>query len=98
MVKMDFFLERNMVSICLNNFEHQFYWGYFQKISCLHDSTMMEVMWGLKNCMHHFVPAELAKDDRPLMSEGVKRVLDKYHFDYKPEIVSSSPYFPYSLM
>jgi hypothetical protein len=48
--------------------------------------------------MHHFVPAELAKDDRPLMSEGVKRGLDKYHFDYKPEIVSSSPYFPYSLM
>lgn len=55
----------------------------------------MEIMWGLKNCMHHLVPAELTKDDRPLMSEGMKRVLDKYHFDYKPEIVSSSPHFPY---
>jgi len=52
-------------------------------------------MWGLKNCMHHLVPAEMTKDDRPLMSEGMKRVLDKYHFDYKPEIVSSSPHFPY---
>ncbi|XP_066359274.1 uncharacterized protein [Miscanthus floridulus] len=58
------------------------------KISCLHDSTVMEVMWGLKNCMHHLVPAELTKDDRPLMSEGMKRVLDKYHFVYKPEIIN----------
>ncbi|CAD6215356.1 unnamed protein product [Miscanthus lutarioriparius] len=58
------------------------------KISCLHDSTVMEVMWGLKNCMHHLVPAELTKDDRPLMSEGMKRVLDKYHFIYKPEIIN----------
>uniref|UniRef100_K3YDX2 Uncharacterized protein n=1 Tax=Setaria italica TaxID=4555 RepID=K3YDX2_SETIT len=58
------------------------------KISCLHDSTVMEVMWGLKNCMHHYVPAELTKDDRPLMSEGMKRVLDKHRFDYKPEIIN----------
>lgn len=70
----------------VNNFEHCEF--FFQKISCLHDSTVMEVMWGLKNCMHHLVPAEMTKDDRPLMSEGMKRVLDKYHFDYEPEIIN----------
>ncbi|OEL38435.1 hypothetical protein BAE44_0000546 [Dichanthelium oligosanthes] len=50
-------------------------------ISCLHDGIVMEVMWGLKNCRHCLVPGEFAKDDRPLMSEGMKIVLDKYHFD-----------------
>ncbi|RLN34977.1 hypothetical protein C2845_PM03G27160 [Panicum miliaceum] len=57
-------------------------------ISCLHDDTVMEVMWGLKNCMHHFLPDELIKDDHPLICEGLRRVLDKYNCDYKPEIIN----------
>jgi hypothetical protein len=75
-----------------NHFEHQFFCGFFQGISCLFDDCVLELMWGLKNCMHHLVPGEeleLAKEDRLQMSKGMKMVLDGYGFDVKPEMVSS---------
>ncbi|XP_025826616.1 uncharacterized protein LOC112901952 isoform X2 [Panicum hallii] len=60
-------------------------------ISCLFDDCVLELMWGLKNCMHHLVPGEeleLAKEDRLQMSKGMKMVLDGYGFDVKPEMVN----------
>lgn len=60
------------------------------EISCLFDETVMELMWGLKNCMQHLVPDEkikLTKKDRLPMSEGMKIVLRSYRFEVEPEIV-----------
>ncbi|RLM58157.1 hypothetical protein C2845_PM18G01210 [Panicum miliaceum] len=74
-----------------NHFEHQFFCGLFQGISCLFDDCVLELMLGLKNCVHHLVPGEeleLAKEDRLQMSEGMKMVLDGYGFDVKPEMVN----------
>lgn len=61
------------------------------KIDCLFDDTVMELMWGLKNCMHHLVPEEkeqLTKEDRRYMSKGMKFVLDRYKLEVEPEMVN----------
>uniref|UniRef100_A0A0D9XM43 Uncharacterized protein n=1 Tax=Leersia perrieri TaxID=77586 RepID=A0A0D9XM43_9ORYZ len=61
-------------------------------IYCLFDDAVMELMWGLKNNMEHYVPEEtsdLSKEDRLQMSVGMKMVLDRYGFhDVKPEMVN----------
>jgi len=52
----------------------------------------MKLMWGIQHLMHKFVPeekAEVAKEDRLPMSQGLKMVLRRYGFDVKPEMVSS---------
>ena len=52
----------------------------------------MELMWGIQHLMHKFVPekkAEVAKEDRLPMSQGLKMCLRRYGFDVKPEMVSS---------
>jgi len=51
----------------------------------------MEVMWGLKNIMPTLVPEEksrLTREDRLPMSQGLKKFLNRYGFDVKPEMVS----------
>ncbi|KAJ1295319.1 hypothetical protein BS78_01G215200 [Paspalum vaginatum] len=61
------------------------------KIECLFDDIVMELMWGLKNCMHHLVPDEkeqLAKEDRRYMSKGMKIALDRYELKVEPEMVN----------
>ncbi|TVU43887.1 hypothetical protein EJB05_03745 [Eragrostis curvula] len=60
-------------------------------IYCLFDEVVMEVMWGLKNLMKSLVPEEkleLPKEDRLLMSYGMKIVLDRHGFNVKPEMVN----------
>ncbi|KAJ1278876.1 hypothetical protein BS78_04G112600 [Paspalum vaginatum] len=60
-------------------------------IVCLFDDTVMELMWGLKKCMHHLVPgekAELAKGDRLHMSEGMKTIFGRYGLEVEPEMVN----------
>ncbi|KAK3157225.1 hypothetical protein QOZ80_2AG0117850 [Eleusine coracana subsp. coracana] len=60
-------------------------------IPCLHDESVMEVTWGLKNLMYSLVSEEksqLAKGDRLQMSLGLKMLLNRYGFDVKPEMVS----------
>ncbi|KAJ1267074.1 hypothetical protein BS78_07G028000 [Paspalum vaginatum] len=50
-------------------------------IACLFDDTVVELMWGLKNCMHHLLPGEkgeLSKENRRHMSQGMKIVLDRF--------------------
>ncbi|KAJ1258430.1 hypothetical protein BS78_10G074200 [Paspalum vaginatum] len=54
------------------------------KIECLFDEIVMELMWGLKNCMRHLVP----KEDRRHMSKGMKIVLDRYKLEVEPEMVN----------
>ena len=52
----------------------------------------MELMWGIQHLMHKFVPeekAEVAKEGRLPMSQGLKMFLRRYGFDVKPEMVSS---------
>ena len=73
------------------DFERQFYWASFQGIRCLCDESVMEVMWGLKNIMPTLVPEEksrLTREDRLPMSQGLKKFLNRYGFDVKPEMVS----------
>ncbi|KAJ1291053.1 hypothetical protein BS78_02G290100 [Paspalum vaginatum] len=60
-------------------------------ITCLFDENVLELMWGLKNCMHHLVPAEtkeLTKEDRLHMSEGMKTVFRRYGLEVEPEMVN----------
>ncbi|KAL6659094.1 hypothetical protein ACP70R_003134 [Stipagrostis hirtigluma subsp. patula] len=60
-------------------------------IHCLFDESVMEVMWGLKNVMHSLVPqekSELAEEDCLQMSKGLKLLLDRFGFDFKPEMVN----------
>ena len=52
----------------------------------------MELMWGIQHLMHRLLPeekAEVAKEDRLPMSQGLKMCLRRYGFDVKPEMVSS---------
>ncbi|KAF8755329.1 hypothetical protein HU200_011353 [Digitaria exilis] len=60
-----------------------------QRIPCLFDDVVMEVMWGLKNLMHFLVPQEkmkLRSADRLPMSQGLKMTLNRHGFDVKPEL------------
>uniref|UniRef100_R7WA63 Uncharacterized protein n=1 Tax=Aegilops tauschii TaxID=37682 RepID=R7WA63_AEGTA len=60
-------------------------------ISCLFDGTIMELMWGLKNCMQYLVPeekSELTKEDRLHMSEGMKILLRRYKIEVELEMVN----------
>ncbi|RLM69865.1 hypothetical protein C2845_PM17G06180 [Panicum miliaceum] len=59
------------------------------KIPCLHDDTVMEVMWGTKNLIKSLVPteySELSKGDRPQMSFGMKTVLKRHDIFVLPEM------------
>ncbi|CAN6171817.1 unnamed protein product [Urochloa humidicola] len=57
-------------------------------IPCLWDETVMEVMWGLRNIMPSLVPQlGLAREDRLPMSEGLKKLLNRYGLDVKPEMM-----------
>ncbi|WVZ85368.1 hypothetical protein U9M48_032305 [Paspalum notatum var. saurae] len=67
---------------------YQFCCGFHQGIVCMFDETVMELMWGLKNCMHHL--AELTKEDRLHMCQGMKIVLDCYKFEVEPEMVNEN--------
>ncbi|RLN08772.1 hypothetical protein C2845_PM11G30830 [Panicum miliaceum] len=61
-------------------------------IPCLFDEIVMEVMWGLQNLMHFLVPQEklnFRNEDRILMSQGPKMLLNRYGFDVKPEMVNA---------
>ena len=56
----------------------------------MHNEIVMEVMWGIQHLMRTLVPqekAEVAKDDRFPMSQGLKMFLSR--FDVEPEMVSS---------
>lgn len=60
------------------------------KIECLYNRAVMEVMWGIQNCMPSLVPREksqLAKEDR-LPSKGLQEVLKRYGCNVKPEMVN----------
>ena len=64
-------------------------------ISCLYNDEVMELMWGLNNQMIYLLPDEYSKvanKDCHLMCEGMRRVLNRYYYDLKPEIVSSLPH------
>jgi len=82
----------SLLCLCLcNNFE-SFAGAFFQKIPCLFNDEVLEVMWGLKNLMRSLIPeetSELTEEDRLQMSYGMKTVLDRYGFhDFKPEMVN----------
>ncbi|KAJ1267064.1 hypothetical protein BS78_07G027200 [Paspalum vaginatum] len=60
-------------------------------IACLFEDTVVELMWGLKNCMHHLLPgekAELSKEDRRHMSQGMKIVLDRYKLEVNEAFIA----------
>ncbi|XBI89749.1 hypothetical protein VPH35_027515 [Triticum aestivum] len=60
-------------------------------ISCLYGDSVVELMWGLKNCIQYLVPSEkveVTKDDRLRMSKGMKIVLEYYHLKVEPEMVN----------
>jgi hypothetical protein len=65
---------------------------FFQKITCVCDPTVMELMWGIQIRMPSLVPKEtsgLTEDDHFPMSQGLKKVLRDYGCDYvNPEMVS----------
>ena len=92
-------IESKLVSILLlfwlyflNNFEGHCCCDVFQGIPCLHNEIVMEVTWGIQHLMHTLVPqekAEVAKDDRFPVSQGLKMFLSRYGFDVEPEMVSS---------
>ena len=88
----------SLLCLCLcNNFE-SFAGAFFQKIPCLFNDEVLEVMWGLKNLMRSLIPeetSELTEEDRLQMSHGMKTVLDRYGFhDFKPEMVRPICDFP----
>jgi len=61
------------------------------KITCVHNEIVMELMWGIQHLMHRLLPeekAEVAKEDRLPMSQGLKMCLRRYGFDVKPEMVN----------
>ncbi|KAI4970096.1 hypothetical protein ZWY2020_001010 [Hordeum vulgare] len=61
------------------------------KIDCLYNPRVMEVMWGIQNCMPGLVPCEksqLAEEDRLPMSKGLQSVLSRYGCNVKPEMVN----------
>ncbi|CAN6232177.1 unnamed protein product [Urochloa humidicola] len=61
------------------------------EITCVHNDIVMEIMWGIQHLMHKLVrkeKAEVAKEDRLPMSEGLKMLLRKYEFDVEPEMVN----------
>ena len=93
-------IESKLVSILLlfwlyflNNFEGHCCCDVFQGIPCLHNEIVMEVTWGIQHLMRSLVPqekAEVAKDDRFPMSQGLKMFLkSRYGFDVEPAMVSS---------
>ncbi|CAN6247521.1 unnamed protein product [Urochloa humidicola] len=60
-------------------------------ITCVHNDIVMEFMWGIQHQMHRLVrkeKAEVAKEDRLPMSQGLKMLLSSYKFDVKPEMVN----------
>lgn len=98
-------IENSLVSVKLpcvlnsmNNFEQRLF--PFQKISCLYDPTVEELIWGLKIQVPYLVPAEnpkVVKLDLFPMNEGMKSVLNFHSFNVKPDMmVSQSPPFPVS--
>nr|CDM84311.1 unnamed protein product [Triticum aestivum] len=61
------------------------------EISCLHDDAVMELMWGLGNCVEYLVPSEkleLTMEGRLRMSKGLKTVLESYDLQVEPEMVN----------
>lgn len=65
----------------------------FQKIHCLFDEPVMELMWGLKNIMKSLLPAETC--ELTTESKGMQLILNKYGFKVEPEMVRSFLPFPY---
>ncbi|CAL4912321.1 unnamed protein product [Urochloa decumbens] len=62
-------------------------------IYCLYNAEVMELMWGLKNLMPHYLPDEnskVTKVDCLPMCEGMRFLLNSYGFDVKPEMVNES--------
>ncbi|XP_044318614.1 uncharacterized protein [Triticum aestivum] len=60
------------------------------EIECLYNERVMEVMWGIQNCMPGLIPIEksqLAKEDR-LPSKGLQEFLKCYGCNVKPEMVN----------
>ncbi|CAL4968911.1 unnamed protein product [Urochloa decumbens] len=60
-------------------------------ITCVHNGIVMEIMWGIQHLLHKLVPkekAEVAREDRLPMSQGLKMLLSRYGFDVKPEMVN----------
>ena len=79
----------SLLCLCLcNNFE-SFAGAFFQKVPCLFNDEVLEVMWGLKNLMGSLVPeetSELTGENRLQMSYGMKTVLDRYGFHDFPNV------------
>lgn len=94
-------IERHLVSVKLPCFlvlhTILIYLFYFQKIGCIHNEVVMEVMWGLKNLLHTLIPKEeldLTNEDRLQRSHGLSTLLDRYGFSHvKPEMASRSVAF-----
>jgi nucleolar protein 58 len=64
---------------------------FFQKIPCVHGPAVMELMWGIQNCMPSLVPREktkLTEADRLPISQGLHAVLSRYDCVVKAEMVS----------
>ncbi|XP_047067528.1 nucleolar protein 58-like isoform X2 [Lolium rigidum] len=63
----------------------------YLNISCVHGPAVMELMWGIQNCMQLLVPMEkqkLTEADRLPISEGLHALLSRYGCVVKPEMVS----------
>jgi hypothetical protein len=57
----------------------------------VHGPAVMELMWGIQNCMQLLVPMEkkkLTEADRLPISEGLHALLSRYGCVVKPEMVS----------
>ncbi|WVZ71583.1 hypothetical protein U9M48_020155 [Paspalum notatum var. saurae] len=60
-------------------------------ITCMHNEAVMEAMWGIEQLMHILVPdekAELTKEDRLPMSQGLQMLLSRYGFDVELEMIN----------
>jgi hypothetical protein len=96
------FMDNSHLLIFMDNFERHFFrYDYFQGIPCLYCEKVMEVMWGLKNCMRSLVPqeeSELTNEDRLPMSLGLRKFLNLNGFDdVQPEMVSKTSWHAFSI-
>ncbi|CAO2195033.1 unnamed protein product [Urochloa humidicola] len=76
--------------LAVGNFEYKQIIEKELKIPCLHDKAVMELMWGLKNCIKALLPGapEPTKEDCLHMSEGMNIVLRRYELEVEPEMVN----------
>ncbi|CAL4962903.1 unnamed protein product [Urochloa decumbens] len=76
--------------LAVGNFEYKQIIEKELKIPCLFDKAVMELMWGLKNCIKTLLPGapEPTKEYCLHMSEGMNIVLRRYELEVEPEMVN----------